>query len=1149
MTKRSYRYRFILFLIILLCGCNKSDRSKKQFELVPSSKSGINFSNDLIYNEELNTYTYRNFYNGGGVGIGDINNDGLPDIFFVGNQVSNKLYLNKGDFKFDDITQKAGVASEGVWSTGVSMIDINGDGLKDIFVCKSGPPGNKNRHNELFINNGDLTFTEKAKEYGIADEGLSTHATFFDYDRDGDLDLYLLNNAIKSFTSVELSPEKRKVPDPNGANKLYRNNLVENAGFKGNESARKQIFTDVTQEAGIYSSSIGFGLGVSVSDINRDGWPDMYVSNDFFERDYLYINNRDGTFREVLEQYMQSVSLSSMGADIADLNNDGYPEIFVTDMLPESEERLKSKTTFFPWKVHQNFANKGYHYQFTRNTLQLNRGPIANEAVGRNSSANNKIPQVRFSEIGRFANVASTDWSWGALIADFNNDGNEDIFVANGIYKDLTDQDYVNFLANPAEVRKIFNKENKVLKKLVDKMSSNPVPNYMFAGTGGLTFENNADEWGLATPGFSNGSAYGDLDNDGDLDLVVNNVNMEAFVYKNNEVESPGSGNWIEIIFEGTPPNTEAVGAQVTVKAGDKVRWKMQMPIRGFESTVDSRLHIGLGKTKTIDSLMVYWPDGKITAKANVEINKQLIVRQRDAERSSASDHMLLLPKKQDQSLLTEITQNVGINWKHEESLYNDFAENPLLFHMRSTEGPALCKGDINSDGLDDFYVGGAKGQAGAIYIQVDEQTFHRMNTGVLSDDKSSEDTDCIIFDSNGDGFEDLYVASGGSELPSSSSALADRLYFNNSGQGFSRSNQLLPTSRFEPTGTVTAADYDGDGDTDLFVGIRLKPNAVGVPVNGYLLANDGSGNFKNVTEEVAPELKNLGMITSAKWGDLDGDQDPDLFIAGEWMPLRLFENVNNEGKKYGLIDRTESFGMGTSNGWWHHIEPEDLDGDGDLDFVAGNYGMNSFLKASLDEPLKMWVGDFNNDGRIEQIITVSKKKKDYPLALRNNLLEQLPRKESQFPTYRSYAGKNINEIFTPSQLQNAIQLNINHLESMVGWNDGNGNFTLKALPQKAQHFPVYGVLIKDFNDDRKKDLVLGGNLWEVSPQLGRQDAGHGLMLLQTSNQTFKPLSQTQSGINFTGQIRKFIELKGSQKSIILVAENNRPVQFFKLKK
>ncbi len=922
----------VLMLSVAACRQKVELKTDTLFTLVPSEYSGIEFANNVKYTEELNCYTFRNFYNGGGVGLGDFNNDGLLDIFFCGNMVSNRLYLNKGNFKFEDITEQAGVGSSGVWSSGVSIADVNGDGWLDIYVCKSGPPGGEKRHNELFINNKDLTFTEKSKDYNLHDEGLSVHAAFFDYDLDGDLDLYLLNNSLRSVGGYDLIKGQRNTPDPQGGNKLYRNDTRNNG---------EPFFIDVTSATNIFSSNIGFGLGVAIGDLNQDKLPDMFVSNDFFERDYLYLNSYDGYFEEALEDCIRETSMGSMGADIADLNNDGWPDIFVTEMLPESDLRIKTKTKFENWDLYQQEVKNGYYHQFTRNALQLNLGAATALEANHQSLKIDAFPEeyskvgVHFTEISRLAGVQATDWSWGALIFDMDNDGWKDIFVANGIGKDLTDQDYVNFYSDPDNVRAVLKAEGKAITKMVDDMPAEKIANYAFQNqlfqskfpkpkkytiqeldSLGVypqaemkyrspqlkvpTFQNKAAEWGLAQPSFSNGSAYGDLDNDGDLDLVVNNQDMPAFIYRNNADTLLKNNRFLNLKIVGEGKNTQAIGAKATILHDGKIFYQEIAPMRGFESTVDNRLHFGLGDIEKIDTMVVIWPAyGGAIMMTDVPTNQFLTLKPEDQMDPAffsawrAQNWLFQSPHPEDfKKIFKKPSPSFSINYQHRENDFNDFDRDRLIFNMLSASGPPMCKGDVNGDGLEDFYIGGAKDSPGALFLQKAGGGFTQINQATFEEDKISEDTDCIFFDADGDRDLDLYVASGGNEFPSSASALLDRLYLNDGRGNFTKS-QKPPFSKFESTGAVQTADFDGDGDLDLFVGVRLRPFLYGVPCSGFILQNDGKGNFTDVTATVAPALKDIGMITSAAWLDIDSDGDPDLALAGEYMPLTIFKNEN----------------------------------------------------------------------------------------------------------------------------------------------------------------------------------------------------------------------------------------------------------------
>ncbi len=1093
-------------LLLLGWACSPADEKQLTLFTEVSGSSGIQFSNTLTFANDFNIYTYRNYYNGGGVALGDINNDGLIDVYLTGNMTPNKLFLNKGDFTFEDITVKAGVAGTKAWSTGVSMADVNGDGLIDIYLCNSGDVKGDNKQNELFINKGDLTFEEKGEAYGVADRGYTTHAAFFDYDKDGDLDLYILNNSYQAIGSFNLRKNERPKRDPLGGHKLLRND--------------GEHFVDVSEEAGIYGSVIGFGLGVTVGDIDKDGWPDIYVSNDFFERDYLYINNHNGTFKESLTEQMRSISGASMGADLADINNDGYPDIFVTEMLPKDNARLKTVTTFENWDRYQFNVKNDYFHQFTRNMLQLNNGDDT------------------FSEIGRLSGVEATDWSWGALMFDMDNDGLKDIFVANGIFQDLTNQDYLQYVSNEEIVKTIISGNRVDYKKLVEFIPSTPIANFAFQNQGDLHFTDKAATWGLGKPNFSNGSAYGDLDNDGDLDLVINNVNEQASVYRNESNVLLPKNHFMKFQLKGTGKNTFAFGTKITLKEGDKIFYIEQMPIRGFESSMDPRPNVGLGLIDTVDQVLIEWPDGTSNVFDQVATNQTLVLEQKNGE--APVKEKVLDPTKDSGNILFQ-SYDPKLDFVQHENDFVDFDRDHLIYHMLSTEGPRMSKGDVNGDGLEDFYIGGPKDQAGALFVQTPQGEFKRLNEPIFETDKGAEDMGSVFFDADGDHDQDLYVCSGGTEFSNSSGELLSRLYFNDGKGRFTKSKQALPTANFESTSTVQAADYDGDGDQDLFVGVRQIPFLYGIPVNGYILNNDGTGNLTDVSAQIAPALKKIGMITDAAWSDIDGDKDMDLIIIGEYMPVRIF--INNNGK---FTDHTFEAGLAKTNGWWNRIKAADLDKDGDVDFVIGNHGLNSRFRASFDKPVCMYVNDFDQNGTVEQIVCTYFGTKSYPMALRHDLIGKIPSLKKKYLKYESYRDQTITDIFTPEQMKNAAKLDVYDLATSILINEGGGKFTLKPLPTAAQVSPVYGIHVTDFDGDSNPDILLAGNLYRVKPEVGRYDASYGTLLKGDGHGNFEAMAAKDSGFRVDGEIRDIISVQTRKAEVILVGRNSDSIVAFK---
>ena len=1061
------------FLYFTLCSvlcthCN-SPESKTLFRLLDNASLGIAFSNDLSYSDAFNVYKYRNYYNGGGVALGDVNGDGLMDIYLTANQKQNKLYLNKGNWTFEDITEQAGVGGAKAWSTGVSMVDINADGYTDIYVCNSGDIAGDNKQNELFINNGDLTFTEAAVAYGLADQGFSTHATFFDYDKDGDLDVYLLNNSYQAIGSFDLRRNERPKRDALGGDKLMEN--------------QDGMFVDVSEKAGIYGSVIGFGLGVTVGDVNNDNWEDIFISNDFFERDYLYINQQDGTFSEVLTEQMRSISGASMGADMADLDNDGFNDLFVTEMLPSDYNRLKTVTTFEDWNKYQYNVKNGYGHQFTRNMLHRNNG------------------NGTYSEIGRFSGVEASDWSWGALFFDMDNDGLRDLFIANGIYQDLTNQDYLQYVSNEEVIKSIVANQKVDYKRLIDIIPSEKVPNHSYRNKGDFAFEPFNDS-GLDQESFSNGAAYGDLDNDGDLDLVVNNVNMPLFVYENQS--NTATNHYIKIILKGAGKNTEAFGSKVRITTPDATLFAEQQPIRGFQSSMDPRLHIGIGTADVVD-VQVRWPSGKTMVRKDVPANSTLILEESEAENS-------LQKATQTDSPLFIKSQNVP--YRHKENNFVDFHRERLTYHMCSNEGPVTATGDIDNDGYDEFLVPGAKGKPTQILKQT-KNGWIATSPEIFKGIAGAEHTESILFDADNDGDLDAYLASGGVEVTPYSDLIFDRLYLNDGRGNFTETPQQLPNPNARiSTGVVKAADVDNDGDLDLFVGERIKISQYGLPGSGFLLFNDGQGNFTDKTADAAPDFENLGMITDAGFIDMDVDGDMDLIVVGEFMGIRLFQN---DAGRFRPVAENELDAM---KGWWNRAHLVDIDLDGDLDVVLGNHGLNSRFKASTTQPIRMYLNDFDRNGSIEGVLTFQTASgKDFPYALRHNLIDQMKSLKKKFPDYESFKDADISRIFTKEEMQGTAVYEANYFSSVLLRNKGDFAFEVQPLPQEAQLSPIYAINHGDFDQDGDLDLILGGNLFRAKPEVGIYDASHGVYLENQGNAQFKTYKNGK-GFSVKGEIR-----------------------------
>ncbi|WP_240676115.1 VCBS repeat-containing protein [Botryobacter ruber] len=1052
----------------------------------------------------VNIIVYHYFYNGGGVAIGDLNNDGLQDIYFSGNMVGNRLYLNKGNMQFQDITSQAGVAGKNnTWKTGTTIADVNGDGLPDIYQCYSGLLSGESRINQLFINqgpdqNGTPKFIDQAREYGLDDSAYSTHATFFDFDRDGDLDMFLLNHNPTPLNNLDdiTIKEILKKPNHDVHAKLYQNN-----GGK---------FTDISQKAGLANSSFSFGLGAGVSDINKDGWPDIYVSNDYSAPDYLLINNKDGTFTDQTKDGIGHTSLYSMGNDIADMNNDALPDIFTLDMLPEDNHR--QKLLFGPdnYEYFEMLVRSGFNHQYMRNMLHVNNG------------------NGTFSEVAQLSGISNTDWSWAPLMADYDNDGWKDIFVSNGYLKDFTNLDFLKFRSSYIQYLQ-GRPTPKSIKNLLDKMPSSNVTNYIYKNNGNLRFSNNTIDWGINKASNSNGAAYADLDNDGDLDLVVNNLNEVAFVYQ-NQSEKLLKNQYLQLKLAGNGKNTAGMGAKITLYHAGKQQYQEQITSRGFQSSVSPVIHFGLGTNKTVDSLRVVWLSGKQQVLQNVKANQVLTLE----EKNAGSVYKLPWPKS---LAFTEAPSPV--QFTHQKTPINDFKRQPLLINPLSFSGPCLVKADVNGDGLEDIFAGGAAGQAGSLYLQGKNGKFIQISAAAFEADKNAEDTDALFFDANNDKALDLYVTSGGyHNFMPKDPALQDRLYLNDGKGNFKKSPDSLP-AMLTSTSCVRATDINGDGALDLFVGGRVIPGRYPEAPRSYVLLNNGKGQFTDNTAAVAPALKNPGMVTDAAWYDLNNDSKAELIVVGEWMPVTVF--ANNNGK---LTDNTQAYFAKKYNGWWNKLTIGDFNQDQHPDLIIGNLGLNSQCKASDKEPAELYYKDFDDNGAIDPILCFYIQGKSYPYVTRDELFDQMSNMRTRFRDYNSYASATLKEIFKPEELKGANHLSANHLQTAYFQGSSNGKFIEKPLPLPVQYAPVFATAVLDYNKDGAPDVLIGGNINKSRLRFGKTDANYGILLQGDGKGNFKYVPQNESGFRVFGDVRSILPVNNS----VLFGLNQQSVKAYKLK-
>lgn len=1097
-----YRLFIFSFLLCSLSSCKeeKDNNVRPLFTLM--QQTGIDFSNNIHNTKDFNIFSYRNFYNGSGVAIGDINNDGLADVFFTANMGSNKLYLNKGNWHFDDISVSAGIEERQDWSTGVVLVDINNDGWLDIFVCNAGYIDGRLPACKLFINNHDLTFRESAAEYGLTNSGgYTTHAAFFDYDMDGDLDCFIINNSFVPVNTLNYANKRdlRAADWPvagflkGGGDRLLRNDNGK--------------FTDVSREAGIHGSLISFGLGATVGDVNGDYYPDVYVSNDFFERDYLYINQKDGTFKDELENRMQHTSLASMGADLGDINNDGLPDIFTTDMLPYNDKRIKTTTLFENYDVYDLKVNSGFYHQFTQNTLQLNGG------------------RGKFYEIAYLSGVAASDWSWGGLIFDADNDGWNDIFVCNGIYHDVTNLDFMNFFANDMIQKMVLTGKKEEIENIINKMPSVPISNKAFKNNGDLTFKDAGAEWGLDQPSFSNGSAYGDLDNDGDLDLITNNVNGPAFIYRNNAREQEAN-NYIAITLKQADKNTFAIGSFVKVFSGNTTYTRELMPTRGFQSSVDYKNIIGLGNSKP-DSMMIVWPDRSYSTYYNPAVDTTYVITR------PPHTQKLLLPPNATATLLKPVAASFD---KHTEDKHVDFYNERNVPVLLSREGPKADTADVNNDGLTDIYVGGAANQAGQLYIQQANGSFIKKTEPLFDRFAVFEDTGVLFFDCDNDGDKDLFIGAGGNNHQQGMPELQHRLYINDGKGNFSIDNRRLPPNTMNIAVVITN-DFDDDGDLDLFIGSRSVPFAYGISPQSYLLENDGKGNFTDVTKSKAPGLQYAGMVTGAVWADIDGDKKLELVVCGEWMSPKIFVFTDHQFKE-AATNLSELFG------WWQDIAVADVNNDGKQDLILANIGENFYLRPSEEKPAKLWLNDFDHNGSTDKILTYSIDGRDMPVFGKNDMQDQFPVIRKQNLSHEAYAAKSIQELFPADLLQSSTVKQFTFPFSCVAINQGNNTFTIQHLPRMVQFSAINAICVTDLDSNGTPDLVLGGNKFNFLPQLGRLDASLGHVLLNNKG-VFEWVSPARSGLSVDGEIKDILSFKkGRNKCFLFFRNNDYPVKY-----
>jgi hypothetical protein len=1123
-----------LSFLVLSCGDKEEKLDKNNggqnnvealFTLMAPNETKLNFINVINESPTVNGVLYEYLYNGGGVAVGDFNDDNLPDIYFISNLYSNKLFINKGNLTFEETTLVSKVKGVNGFPTGVTTVDINADGLLDIYVCKSGDYKNLDqRRNELYVNKGNNkdgipVFEEEASKYGLDLPHYATQAAFLDYDKDGDLDMFLINHGIEP-ADVE----------PNISTLLNQKSDYSSERLFRNDNNR---FIDVSEQSGIVNNSIGFGLGIAIGDLNNDQWPDILVGHDYSEKDHLYLNQKNGTFEEVILQATNHISNFSMGNDIGDINNDGLLDFISVDMVSNNNYDLKTSMSGMSIKRFQDIVDMGLHHQYMFNTLQLNNGNFKEKGI------------PAFSEIGKFAGISNTNWSWAPLLFDMDNDGWQDVFVSNGILRSFRNNDFVIYKRKRVDQLykdlEIYKNKDSLIKTYYDdvlaKMPEKKEVNLLYLNNRDFTFSLMNEAWQLNTPSCTNGAVYADLDNDGDLDIIGNNINDPAFIYRNNARELASKNNYLKVKLKGPEGNTTGIGARITVETKEEKQIREQYLSRGFQSSVSEILHFGVGAVDSIGTVKISWPDGKIQSISGVKVNQQLNLNYLDA---IASDSPMEDISK---TLFQDVTKIAQVNYEHVENSFDDFERESLLPHKFSENGPSLAIGDVNNDGLDDFYVGGAKGQMGELFLQEQSGNFTSVQQDLWGKDSGHEDIAAVFFDADRDGDLDLYVVSGGNEEKEQDEYYRDRLYENLGNGRFVKKDNVLPNDLTSGS-CVKVGDFDNDGDPDLFIGSKLIPGKYPLPASSYLLRNDSSGGnlkFVNVTDELAPFLNNFGMVSDAEWLDLDNDENLDLIIIGEWTPIKI---IKNTGGKF--MDVTAQSGLENNTGWWFSVASSDFDNDGDMDFIVGNLGLNYKYKASLEAPFEVYAKDFDKNGSLDIVLSYQEKGVVYPLRGRECTSNQMPFIKEKFPSYHDFGMADLSSVYGAEELKKATHYKATTFETTYVENLGNFQFKTHNIPGLSQFSSVNSILVDDFDKDGNGDALLSGNLYQSEVETPRNDASYGVFLKGNGKGEFTTLYPNQSGLMVKGDVKNagILRTKNGIGKRIVFAKNGEELQF-----